>query len=95
MLDRFGQALLAALLFFVVVPGLTAPPAGAQMPVTAAPTLAQTDPFTVTGVAVDVTAASAAEARDKAISQAQHKAFEVLFKRLAADGAPRVAPMVT
>ena len=95
MLDRLGQAALAALLLFVAVPGLTAEPAGAQVVAMSEVPAAPVDPFSVTGVAVDVTASSAAEARDKAISEAQRKAFEVLFKRLVADGAGRVVPAVS
>ncbi len=92
MLDRLGQAALAALLLFVVLSGPAVSPAGAQE-ADAAKVL--TDPYSVTGVTVDVTAASAAEARDKAIAQAQRKAFEVLFKRVVSDGANRVAPNVS
>ena len=91
MLDRLGQAALAALLLFVALPGLTVSPAKAQSQIVAG---GSADPYSVTGVAVDVTASSAAEARDKAISEAQRKAFEVLFKRLVAEGPGRVVPAV-
>ncbi|MEI6559669.1 MAG: DUF2066 domain-containing protein [Rhodospirillaceae bacterium] len=94
MLDRLGQAALAALLLFVAVSGMTAQPARAQAPLTVGSSSSADDPFSVTGVAVDVTAASAAEARDKAISEAQRKAFAVLFKRLVPDSATRVVPAV-
>lgn len=43
--------------------------------------------FTVSGVAVDVTAADANAARDRAIAQAQRKAWEELFKQLLPPGA--------
>ena len=43
--------------------------------------------FTVSGVAVDVTAADASAARDRAIVQAQRKAWEELFKQLLPPGA--------
>ena len=94
MLDRLGQAALAALLLLVALPGLTAWPAGAQSVMSGTPSAAPADPYSVTGVTVDVTASSAAEARDKAISEAQHKAFEALFKRLVVDSANRVVPLV-
>jgi hypothetical protein len=109
MLHRPCLAALAAALVLVAVQGLTAarceaedqaasPPAAGSAP-TAALTPAsavphQADPYTVSGVDVDVTASSAAEARDKAILEAQRKAFGVLFKRLAADGDTRIAPAV-
>ena len=86
MLDRLGQAVVAALLLLVALSGPGASSAAAQA--------ASADPFSVTGVTVDVTAASAADARDKAISQAQRKAFEMLFRRIVADSAHRVVPAV-
>ena len=43
--------------------------------------------FEVTDVAADVTADSAAHARDQAIAQAQRSAFEQLLQRLGADPA--------
>ncbi len=41
------------------------------------------DPFTVNGIEVDVTADNAAEARDRAIANAQRRAFDQLLARLA------------
>jgi len=95
MLHRLGLAALAIVSVLVAVPGpaaaqMQAPPPAAAV---AAPAVSD-DPYTVGGVEVDVTAASAAEARDKAIQEAQRKAFTTLFKRLAADGATRVPPSV-
>jgi len=40
------------------------------------------DPYVVTGVQVDVTAETAAKARDQAILDAHHRAFEILAKQL-------------
>ena len=108
MLHRPCLAALAAALVLVAVQGLTAarceaedqaasPLAAGSAPtaaLTPAPTAPQADPYTVNGVDVDVTAASAAEARDKAILEAQRKAFGILFKRLATDGDTRIAPAV-
>src|SRR5580704_15909065 len=45
---------------------------------------AATDPFSVTGVAVDATAATASAARDTALADGQRKAFRQLLERLAA-----------
>jgi len=45
---------------------------------------AAVDPFTVAGVAVDATAATAAQARDDALADGQRKAFRQLLERLAA-----------
>lgn len=55
----------------------------------APPALAQdnADIFTVRDVPVDVTAASALEARDQGMREGQRKAFEALFDRLTPDGA--------
>lgn len=98
MLHRPCLAALAAALLLVAVQGLTAARCGAEgetapppAPVSAP---AQDDPYTVNGVDVDVTASSAAEARDKAILEAQRKAFGILFKRLASDGDTRIVPNV-
>ena len=51
-----------------------------------APPLARAavDPFSVSGVSVDATAATAAAARDAALAEGQRKAFRVLLERLAA-----------
>ncbi len=95
MLDRLGQAAVAALLLIVAVPVLSASPVGAQAVAAVGGPQTSGDPYSVTGVKVDVTASSAAEARDKAISEAQHKAFEVLFRRIVVDGATRVVPTVS
>ncbi|MEI8394483.1 MAG: DUF2066 domain-containing protein [Rhodospirillaceae bacterium] len=91
MLHRAGPVLLAALLLLIAVSAgaQTSPPAGS------APAAAAADsPYTVGGVEVDVTSASAAEARDKAILEGQQAAFVTLFKRLAADGTTKVPPTV-
>lgn len=55
----------------------------------AQPAVAQenADLFTVRDVPVDVTAASALEARDQGMREGQRKAFEALFERLTPDGA--------
>jgi hypothetical protein len=45
---------------------------------------AAVDPFTVSGVTVDATAATAAAARDTALAEGQRKAFRQLLERLAA-----------
>ncbi len=104
MLHRPCLAALAAALVLVVAQGPTAPrcaaqaqavPATASAPAPQAPPQASEDPYTVNGVEVDITAASAAEARDKAILEAQRKAFGILFKRLAADGDSRTPPNVS
>jgi hypothetical protein len=73
------RALVAALV--VVCAGL---PEGAR---------AQDDPFTVRNVEVDVTAATATEAREQAITQAQRKAFERLVARLVVQGGARSVPV--
>lgn len=44
------------------------------------------DPFTVKGVKVDVTAESAADAREQAFAEAQQKAFRLLAERLLSQG---------
>ncbi len=58
----------------VVIQGETSSPAPAA------------NPYTVTDVKIDVTADSAAHARDQALTQAQRKAYEQLCARLEADG---------
>jgi hypothetical protein len=65
----FWAGLLLALGF------LAAAPAGAW---------AAVDPFSVTGVAVDATAATASAARDTALAEGQRKAFRQLLERLTA-----------
>lgn len=62
-----------------------AAPAGAQ-----APRGVQDDVFTVTEVAVDVTDATALQAREKALLDGQRQAFQRLTQRLASDAAARV-----
>lgn len=57
-------------------------------PAFAADTPSLTRLHAVTGIAVDVTASTAAAARDKAIAQAQRAAFSVLFRRLTPAGTP-------
>ena len=52
------------------------------------------DAYTVSGIAVDATAESAAAARDKAIAQGQREAFRRLLQRLVGQGAAdRVLPV--
>lgn len=75
-------------------------PAGDQGAATAAQGSFQ-DVYTVSDVDVDVTAVSAAAARDEAITEAQRKAFLQLFQRLTPEGTPvpqvtdaQVAPLV-
>jgi len=53
---------------------------------------AQDDPFTVRNVEVDVTAADAMAAREKAIDEAQRKAFERLVEKLAVQGSSKAVP---
>lgn len=80
------------------VPG-AAPPAVAAPAATpgaapgAAPVVPAADPFTVSGVKVDVSAANANAARDQAIRDAQVKAWAELYKRLVptATSVPRVS----
>ncbi len=55
---------------------------------------APADAYTVSGIAVDATAESAAAAREKAIAEGQREAFDRLILRLVADGfADRVPPI--
>lgn len=61
-----------------------------------APAQAQQNVYAVNGVAVDVTAETAAGARDIAISQAQNEALQRLFQRLVLDeDLPRLAQSPT
>ncbi|MEI6986970.1 MAG: DUF2066 domain-containing protein [Rhodospirillaceae bacterium] len=102
MLNRLGAVVLAAALVSVVAPGPAAaqqtqppsPVAGAAQPI-AASSVAPEDPYNIGGVEVDITASSGAEAREKAILEAQRKAFNILFKRLAADADSRIPPGVS
>jgi hypothetical protein len=68
-----------------LVLGLLAPPAALR----AAP---GDEPFTVRGVDVDVTAASAAAAREQAIAEGQRKAYRMLIQRLTGGADPERAP---
>ena len=74
MWETLGRVMALALLLglFTISAGATTPDEKQQ--------------FTVTGVEVDVTAADAAQARLKAIEEAQVKAFAELAKRLAGEG---------
>lgn len=58
------------------------------MPVPSAAQTATPDQYTVRGVMVDVTAANAAEARDRAILDAQRKAFVSLYQQFNPQGTP-------
>lgn len=73
-------------LFRLVVAALLvlAGPAGAQTP-----SDGQDDVFTVTDVAVDVTDATATQAREKALLEGQRQAFQRLMQRLATDANAR------
>lgn len=97
MTDRRGrsgrQAIAAAILstLFTVAPAMAqvwpAPPAGADpgVPSAAAPDAVPTTPaglFEVRGVAVDVTAATAAAAREQALAKGAREAFWQLMDRL-------------
>jgi hypothetical protein len=64
-----GRTALAALLLAAGLAGESAPAAAAE-------------PYEVTGVAVDVTAADAATARDQALVEGQRKAFDQLIQQL-------------
>lgn len=88
MLHRRRWPLCAGFAALLAVLVALAAPAGAQV----APA-AQADAFTVSGVKVDINAANANAARDQAIWQAQHKAWETLYQRLVPGGrgAPRVS----
>lgn len=81
-----GQAAMAALLAAALIgAGLFAPPARAQ---------GGEEAFTVRGVAVDVTADSAAEARDRAIMEGQREAFHQLLLNLTTpDEVARLPPL--
>lgn len=69
-----------------------APAAGTVFPSTAPTANSAADSFAVTGVKVDVNAANANEARDRAIREAQSKAWADLYKRLVPGGtAPRLS----
>jgi len=74
-------------LFRVIVAALLVigAPASAQAPATG-----QDDVFTVTDVAVDVTDASATQAREKALLEGQRQAFQRLMQRLSTDANARV-----
>lgn len=76
------------MLFRLVVTGLlllAGVPAGAQTPRAAAD-----ETFTVTDVTVDVTDASALQAREKAMLEGQRTAFLQLVQRLSSDPNPRI-----
>lgn len=68
---------LLRLLFIVLLAGFSAVPAVAQNP--------DSGVYEVTGVPADVTADSAAHARDEAVKQGQRAALEQLLQRLGAD----------
>lgn len=74
-------------------PAVAAPAAPGATPGTAPATVPAADPFTVSGVKVDVSAANANAARDQAIRDAQVKAWAELYKRLVptASSVPRVS----
>lgn len=89
MLHRRVPRLFAGL--FALVLALAAVPVAATAQVPASP--GGTEAFTVSGVAVDVSAANANAARDEAIVQAQRKAWEELYRRITPGGgsAPRLS----
>jgi hypothetical protein len=70
-------------ILIIVVFGLDATAAPPSGPSAAA---ALVDPYTVGGVDVDVTSASATAAKDQAITQGSRKAFQTLIERLVAPG---------
>ena len=51
------------------------------------------DIYTVRDVEVDVTADSSAAARDRAITEAQRKAFNTLYGRLSPDAGAKAPPL--
>ncbi|MBM3545320.1 MAG: DUF2066 domain-containing protein [Alphaproteobacteria bacterium] len=76
----------AGLIRLIVAASLVlAAPASAQVPAAG-----QDDVFTVTDVAVDVTDATATQAREKALLEGQRQAFQRLIQRLATDANARV-----
>lgn len=85
---RLFTGLLALFLVLAAVPA-----AMAQAPGAAPAAPAGTEAFTVSGIAVDVSAANANAARDEAINQAQRKAWDELYRRIApgAGNAPRMS----
>ncbi len=92
------RPLCAGLFTFLVVTAGFAPPSDAQSPgagveAGAMASAAQNDGFTVPGVTVDISAANANAARDKAIAQAQRTAWNTLYQRLVPGGgrAPQVS----
>lgn len=89
MLHRRVPRLFAGL--FALVLALAAAPFAASAQGMAAPGGAEA--FTVSGVAVDVSAANANAARDEAIAQAQRKAWDELYRRITPGGgsAPRLS----
>jgi Uncharacterized protein conserved in bacteria (DUF2066) len=69
----------------------------AGMLAAAGPAAAQSRPdvFTVSPVPVDVTAQSASAARDQALAEGEHSAFQTLFERLSPSGGRAHLPRVT
>ncbi|MGQ9367634.1 DUF2066 domain-containing protein [Azospirillum sp. A39] len=72
-----GLAVVLLILAAVAVPAAAQAPAGAD---------AGDPAFTVSGIDVDVTAANASAARDRAIQEAQRKAWGELYRRLVPGG---------
>ncbi|GAA4252494.1 DUF2066 domain-containing protein [Azospirillum formosense] len=107
MLHRRHAPLFAGFAAITVALAVPAGPVDAQVPGAAPPAVAApaavpgaapaavpaADPFTVSGVKVDVSAANANAARDQAIRDAQVKAWAELYKRLvpSATTVPRVS----
>lgn len=92
MVHRPARILWAGLIFTFAVLAAGTSPARAQT----AGRGGAFDPFTVSGVAVDKTAQSAATARAEAIAEGQRLALQILIKRLAARPASdRIAASVT
>ncbi|CAK0758056.1 conserved hypothetical protein [uncultured Gammaproteobacteria bacterium] len=79
---------------FSAAPAAAATTAAPPQAVNAAPPQVGDDPFTVRGIAVDVTADSANAARDKAVAEAQRKAFAVLYRRLTLAAETQAAPSI-
>lgn len=72
-----------------------APPAGAPGAGVTAPGGVVGDPYTVESIDVDVTSSGALDAREKAVAEAQRKAFGVLFQRLSDPAARRNQPNIS
>lgn len=86
-MPRFRFSLFALVLVALLLSGSAV--ANAAMPAAPPATIAPlpADPYTIHGVKVDVKAANANQARDKAFNEGQRQAFKLLAKNLALDPA--------